>query len=274
MRAYLAALPDVPSDARGVARVRRCLESLQRPDLRYLVATVLGADAAPIARVAAAILRAAGARSGILGPSLGSTDLDGTPIDDAMLGRAGTLAASAGYQLAATAGDLGQLTRREASVTLSLIAFAEASERVALLPDPEIDPLSPIYAARPDLVILGTLDVSTVDRAWEAVPDGAPVVASSADEAVRSRIEDRAARTGTPLLLGGRDHRIEERGVRVALVVRDDPYVEFDPPPGIGRSELATGLAAALALGVMGIRMREEWVLAGIDSLRAEAVPS
>lgn len=272
MRAYLEALPDLPPDGRSLERTRFCLESLQSPDVRYLVGTILGADGVGIARVAAAVLRAAGARTAILGDDLASTALDGRAIDDALLGRAGTLAASAGYQLADAGRDLGELTRREASVILALTAFAEANERVALLLDPAVAPGDPVHAPRPDLVVIGAVDRDGADRAFEVVPDGRPVVAAALPDEVRARVEEHAASKGTPLLLGGRDQRIDERSGRLVLLVRDEPYVTFDPVPGVERSELATGLAVALALGVMGIRMREEWMLDGLAALREEVV--
>src|SRR6266508_2650489 len=133
VRAYLEALPHLPSDGKALERVRFCLAALQSPDVRYLVAAVVGPDAGEIARVTAAVLRAAGAPTGILGRSLAATTIDGAPIDDGLLARAGTLTAASGYQLADLGRDLGELTRHEASVILGLTAFAEASQRVALL---------------------------------------------------------------------------------------------------------------------------------------------
>ncbi|MBM4435538.1 MAG: hypothetical protein FJ028_10690, partial [Chloroflexi bacterium] len=57
VRAYLEALPDLPPDGRSLERVRFCLSTLLGPDVRYLVGAVVGADAAAVARVAAAVLR-------------------------------------------------------------------------------------------------------------------------------------------------------------------------------------------------------------------------
>lgn len=251
--------------------MRTCLASLQSPDVRCLVAPVLGPGASDVARVAAAVLKAAGARTGILGRSLADTSVDGDPIDEALLGRAGTLAAEAGYQLQATHAELGELARRDGIVVVGLTAFAEAGQRVALLLDEEVTVSDPAHAPLPDLVVLGNVDARTVDRALALVPEGRPaVVAPLADDA-RARVEARAAEAGTPMLLGDRDHRLVERDGKLELYVRDERYVTFEPVPGIPAWQLATGIAAALALGVMGIRMREDWVLAGIGALRAEA---
>ena len=272
MRAYLEALPDLPSDGKGLERVRFCLSALLGPDLRYLVATVLGPDAPAIARTAAAVLRAAGAPTGILGRSLADTTVDGVPIDDALLARAGTLAAASGYQLADSRRDLGQLTRREGSVILALTAFAEASQRVALLIDAAIVPSDVAHAPRPDLIVIGSVDGENVDRALALLPAEGPVLVSALPSDARARVEERVAALGVPALLGDRDHRIDEREGRLVFSVRDEPYVTFDRVPGVERGALATGIAAALALGVMGIRMREEWVTQGIATLAAEPV--
>lgn len=272
MRAYIEALPDLPSDGKALERVRFCLSTLQGPDVRYLVAAVLGPDAPAIARVTAAVLHAAGAATGILGRSLEDTTVDGAPIDDALLAQAGTLAAAAGYQLADAGRDLGELTRREGSVILALTAFAEASQRVALLLDAEIAPSDVVHAAHPDLVVIGTVDRDTADRALGLLSEDRPVVIAALASELRAHVEARVTAMGIPALLGERDHRIDEREGRLVFSVRDEPYVTFDQVPGVDRPALATGIAAALALGVMGIRMREDWVTQGIATLRPEPV--
>lgn len=271
-RAYLQALPDIPPDERALQRVRFCLGSLQSPDVRYLVATVLGPGATGVARVTAAVLRAAGARTGVLGRTLEDTAIDGAPIDDTLIGQAGTLTASSGYQLQATNAELGELTRREGVVILALTAFAEASERVALLMDEEVLPHDPVHAPVPDLVVVGNVDAAAADRAIGLVPDARPAVVAPLAPEARDRIERSAAEAGKPMLLGGRDHAVAERDGRLEFLVRGEPYVTVDAVPGIEPWQLATGVAAALALGVMGIRMREEWVVAGLDALRKEPV--
>lgn len=268
VRTYLAALPDVPPDEKALERVRFCLSTLQTPDVRYLVATVVGPHAPAVGRVIAAVTAAAGAPTGLLGRSLAEVTLGGAPIDDALLGPAGTLSAASGYQLADTRSDLGELSRRDGTVLLALTAFAEASQRVAVLIDDAADPWDPAHAPRPDLVVIASGDADVARGALALVPDGCPCVVAPVADAARDELGARAAERGIPLLTGGHDHRVEERDGRWTFLVRDDPYVTFDPPPGIGPRETSTGLAAALALGLMGIRMREEWLLAGLAALR------
>lgn len=274
MRAYLDALPDIPPDERAIERVRACLASLQAPDIRYLVATVLGPGSSAIARVAAAVLRAAGARTATLGRSLDEALLDDGPIDDPLLARAGTLSAASGYQLADSAPELGELSRREGIVILALTAFAEANERVALLLDPAMDPTDPVHAPRPDLVVIGPVGPAEVERAFGLVPEGRPLVLAPLPSGSRQMADARLATLGVPALVGDRDYRAIERGGQLELTVRDEPYVRLDPLPGVDLAELATGIAAALALGALGIRMREDWIVAGIDALRGAPVGS
>lgn len=274
VRAYLGALPDLPSDGKVLERVRFCLASLQSPDVRYLVATLLGPGAPVIARVAAAVLRAAGAPTAVVGPDVDATTIDGAPIDDGLLGRAGTLTAAAGYQLADAGRDLGQLTRREAGVILALTAAAEASQRVVLLVDEGLVADDAAQAPRPDLVVVGTLDDASTDAALALVPPGRPVVLGAPASAARAAVEAKVDALGVPALIGGRDHRLDERDGRLVFSVRDEPYVTIDAVSGIDTGALATGIATALALGVMGIRMREDWVIDGIAALRATRVAS
>lgn len=254
--------------------MRFCLSTLLGPDVRYLVAAILGPDAADIARVAASVLRAAGAPTGVFGSGLAAATVDGMPIDDALLGRAGTLTAASGYQLADAGRDLGELTRREAETILALSAFADASQRVALLVDPAVTPNDAVHAVRADLVVVGSVERDAAERAIALVPEGRPLVATVLPEPSRAFIEERTAALGIPAMIGGRDHAVDERAGELAFSVRGEPYVTFAPVAGLSPDVLATGIAAALALGVMGIRMREEWVTGGIDRLRAEAVAS
>lgn len=269
VRAYLAALPDVPPDEKTLERVRFCLSSLQGPDVRYLVASVVGPGAPRVARVMAAVTAAAGAPTGLLGRSLADTTAGGSPLDDALLGRAGTLAAASGYQLADARPDLGELSHRDASVIVALLAFAEASQRVAILVDESVCSTDPGHAPRPDLVVITGGTIDTVTAALALVPDGCPcVVGATADGSVSARVEAVATERGLPTLVGGRDHRIEESDGRWTFFVRDDPYVTIDAVAGMPAPDASTALAAALALGMMGIRMREEWIHDGIAALR------
>jgi hypothetical protein len=268
VRAFLDALPEIPPTQQGLGRVRRCLEALQDPDVRYLVATLVGPGAPVVARLAAAVLTAAGARTATLGRSLEDTVVDGAAIDDGLLATAGTVVASAALELHAADASFGELTRREGIVLVALTAFAEASQRVALLLDEDVRPLDPAHAPRADVVVVTRVADAELDRAVSLMSGGRPAVAASLDDPARRRIEDWATATGTPLLLGDRDHAVRERGGRLEFSVRGEPYVTFDPLPRVEPWQLGCGIAAALALGVMGIRMREDWVVAGLDALR------
>lgn len=268
VRAYLDGLPDAPPDGRSVDRVRFCLHSLQRPDIRYLVAVIVGGGAAEIARVTSAILRAAGAPTATLGPTSADATLDGAPIDDGLLARAGTLTASADYQLRATGSEGAELTRREAQVILALTAFAEANERVALLVDEEVRPDDPIHAPTPDLVTIGEVDGTSAERALSLVPEGRPAVTAELAGEIRDRCERLAGERGIPILVGGRDHSIVQTAAGLEFSVRGERYVTVEPVAGFASWRIAAGIATALALGVMGIRMREDWISEGLATLR------
>jgi folylpolyglutamate synthase/dihydropteroate synthase len=276
VRAYLDSLADLPPGERSVERVRTCLASLQNPDVRYLVATVIGPAAPGVARVAAAVLRSAGARTATLGATLDRTLVDRDAMDDALLAKAGTMAAASGYQLAASAPELGELTRREGRVILALTAFAESSQRVALLLDPASDRHDPIHAPRPDLVVIASRGWAEVERALDhlGASQPTPVVVATPEERAREVVLSRVTELGVPALIGGRDYSIREQGSEVEMLVRDETYVRFEPPALVDHDELATGIATALALGALGIRMREEWILAGMDELRGAPVHS
>lgn len=254
MRAFLAGLPDAATVARGHDRVRSMLESLQRPDVRFLVVALVGGGAAAIARPTRGILEAAGAR----------TSAFGDPLEEVLLARAGTLAAAATYQLAASRPELGEPTRREVEVTLALTAFAEAGTRVVLLIDPAVDPDDPVHAPLADLVVIGQVDADGAARAIALVPEGRPCVAATQSApGARERLEEVSRTRGVPLLQGGRDFIFAEEDGAVTVTVGDQAYARLPRAPDVGPVELATGVAAALGAGVLGIRMREEWVVQG-----------
>lgn len=269
VRAFLGALPDAPADARSRDRVRFCLSALLGPDVRYLVAPLLGADAPGIARVTAAVLRAAGASTAVFAGTLGSARLDGDPIDDALLARAGTFTAASGYQLAG--GGLGELTRCEAETILALCAFAEAGRRVVLLVDDAVRPDDALHAPRPDVVVIGAVDRAAAVRAMSLVPEGCPVVTTPLTGDALAYVDAGVKAAGIPAMIGGRDHAVAEDRGELVFSVRGERYVSFAPVDGISCAVLAGGIAAALALGAMGIRMREEWVTSGVASLRVGA---
>jgi hypothetical protein len=267
VRAFLDALPDAPPDGRAIARVRACLASLQDPDVRYLVACLVGPEGPAVARVMTAVLEAAGAPTGTVGTV---TTLSGAPIDDALFSAAGTQAASAVYTVHETRPDLGEVGRREASVLLGLVAFAEGGRRVGLLVDEDVVPGDPVHAPSPDVVVIAGVGASGFVTAAELAPEGRTVIAMAPADDARTAIEEWEKRPDRRLLLGGRDHALRrDAGGHCTFTVRGDPYVAFVPVDGIDDAQMSCALAACLALGALGIRMREDWFVAGLDALRA-----
>lgn len=266
MRAFLAGLDDGAPDARGLARVRFALETLGRPDVRYLVATIVGDGAPTIARCARAVLEAAGAPTRVMSPD--PMDVAAT-FDEPLLARAGTLASASFYQQQASHPELGEMLRSDMAVIVGLVAFAETNARVALLLDPGVEPEAPSHAPDPDLVVMGRLDAAGLERAMPLLARGRPAVAAPQSEEVRERIEAAAPERGVPLLLGGRDFSLTGDGQRMTLVVGDERYEDLESDPDADLDLVGTGFAAALALGVLGIRMRPEWLRAGARDLEA-----
>jgi hypothetical protein len=268
VRAFLDALPDAPPDGRAIARVRACLASLQDPDVRYLVACLVGPDAPDVARVMTAVLEAAGAPTGTVGAT--TTTLSGAPMDEALFSAAGTHAASAVYTVHETRPDLGEVGRREASVLLGLVALAEGGARAGLLLDEDVVPGDPVHAPSPDVVVIAGVGASDIVAAAELAPEGRTVIAMAPGDDARAAIEQWEKRPDRRLLLGGRDHALRrDAGGHCTFTVRGDPYVSFAPVDGIDDAEMSCALAACLAVGALGIRMREDWFVAGLDALRA-----
>ncbi|CAN5253270.1 hypothetical protein BH18CHL2_BH18CHL2_04840 [soil metagenome] len=259
VRAFLATLP-ARGDGRAAARVSFFLDVLQRPDIRYLVAPVVGGSAARIAAVGAAILETAGAPTGRL--ERGVATVSGRPFDEPLLARAGTLAAAATYQLGASRPDLGEPTRREVEVTLALSAFAEANVRVALLVDEALEARA-AAGAKPDLVIAGRIEAPDVEPLLALARRRVPIVAAAQDPSTQARLEAGAAAHALPLLLGGRDFSHDDHGTESDVRVGSERYGRLPRGGALAGWELATGVAAALGLGILGIRLRPEWVAAG-----------
>ncbi|MDP9265885.1 MAG: hypothetical protein M3O91_07205 [Chloroflexota bacterium] len=260
VRAFLAGLDDEAPDTHGLSRVRFALETLGRPDVRYLVAAVVGDGASTVARCARAVLEAAGAPTQLM--TDGVQGVIGL-LDEPLLARAGTLAAASFYQQQASHPELGEMRRREMAVVIGLVAFAETNARVALLLDPRVIPDEPSHAPAPDLVVLGRLDKPGLERAMTMLARGRPAVAAPQSPDVRACLERAAPDRGVPLLLGDRDFAVTSDGPRMALRVGDESYEDLDHAVDADDELVGTGFAAALALGVLGIRMRPEWVHAG-----------
>ena len=266
MRAFLAGLEEEPPEPRGLARVRFALETLGRPDVRYLVAAVVGDGAPVIARCAGAVLEAAGALTRVLADDAQEIV---EALDVPLLARAGTLASASFYQQQASHPELGEMARRELAVLIGLVAFAETSARVALLLDAKVVPEDPSHAPAPDLVVLGRLDGAGLERAMTLLARGRPAVSAPQAPEVRARFERDAPGLGVPLLLGDRDFALDRDATGMTLRVGDERYRDLESAVDADDGLVATGFAAALALGVLGIRMRPEWVRAGARELAA-----
>lgn len=249
----------------------RALIAAGRPDVRYLVARVCGSAARPIAEVCAAVLAEAGAPTGILD---GEPRLPTGPLDDALYERAGRLALSMAYQLGLQRPDLGECSRREIEVTLALTAFAEASMRVVLLVEERPGSDAPMDAVEADISVFGRLTAEQVDVALSQLPDGRPVVAAPQDAQISDRIVAVATERGLPLLLGGRDFSAEEVAGGSDVIVAGERYTALPHGEHLEGWFLATGIAAALGVGALGVRMRSEWVVAGAREAARRTMPS
>ena len=238
----------------------RALIDASRPDVRYLVARVCGSAARPIAEVCAAVLAEAGAATGVLD---GEPRLPAGPLDGALYERAGHLVLSSAYQLGLQRPELGECSRREIEVTLALTAFAEASMRVVLLVEERPGADAPLSAVGADITVLCRLTAEHVEPALALLPDGRPVIAAPQEDAVRGRIEAVATERGLPLLLGGRDFTAEDVADASDVIVAGERYAALPRGEHVDGWMLATGIAAALGVGMLGVRMRSEWVVAG-----------
>ncbi len=248
----------------------QALIDTNRPDVRYLVARVSGGSAERIARVCAAVLHAAGAPTGLLARE---PLLPTGPLDDALYVRAGLLVLSGANQLGLNRPDLGEPSRREVDVALALTAFAEASLRVVLLveEEPGSDPAMAVVAA--DLAVLGRLGAEEVTAAFTGIADGTPIVCAPQDAATRERVLALAKEHALPLLLGDREFSCEDGATTSDVVVAGQRYPALPRADDVAGWELATGIAAALGIGVLGVRMRDEWIVAGARAAAGATMP-
>ena len=266
MRAFLAAADERPPDPAGVARVRAGLEILGRPDIRYLVATVRGSGAVTIARYARAILEAAGAPTG----------MPGDPMGDELFGAAGTESASAGYSLGASRPDLGELSRADLALLLELTALAAVNRRVVLLVDAGPVGATTLFdAIAADVSVFSGLE-DDIASALGAVPAGRPVVVIpptppppvGGDD--HDRIDRVATERGIAILRAGREVSVDRRDRSLAVTVAGETYAGLASAAGDDPWHVAAGVATALAVALLGIRMRPEWVVRGVSAAAAE----
>ncbi len=266
-----AAIAELPASATGPARERmRALIDTNRPDVRYLVARVGGGSAARIARICAAVLEAAGAPTGILDTE---PSLPAGPVDDALYVRAGLLVLSGADQLRTNRPELGEASRREVEVALALTAFAEASVRVVLLVEEEPGADAALSVVTADLAVLCRLDAGLVDAALAAIADGTPVVAAAQETGIRARLETAAKDRALPLLLGDREFTHEDHDGTSDVIVAGQRYAALPRGRDVPGWELATGVVAALGIGALGVRMRDEWIVAGARAAAGATMP-
>lgn len=260
-----------PATAAGPARERmRSLIATNRPDVRYLVARVSGGSAGRIARVCAAVLDAAGAPTGLLA---GEPLLPTGPVDDALYVRASLLVLSGADQLGRGRPELGEPSRREVEIAIALTMFAEASLRVVVLVEEEPGLDQALAVVNADLVVLCHLVAPEVDAAFSGIADGTPVVSAPQDAATRERIETIVQERALPLLLGDREFSSEDRGTTTDVIIAGQRYASLPRAAGTTGWELATGVTAALGIGALGVRMRDEWVVAGARAAAGATMP-
>lgn len=292
MRAYVRELPDyelaggspfVAADA-GLRRTAKLLDLLGRPDVRYLAAQVAGTNGkGSTSAMLAAILEAAGARSGLYtSPHLRRWEeriqIERRPIEDGLLAEAGALVLDAVLQLAP---EDGRLTRFEFWTALACVAFALASCRVAVLEVGLGGRFDATSAARVDLAvltrialdhtaILGDTLAAIAEEKAAIVRERMPAVSAPQEEDARRVIVARAAAAHAPLLLGGRDFSWRRSGEALDVTVLGQVYEGLRVPlRGTYQDEnAATAVAAALAMGALGIKLRPEMVAEGISRAR------
>ena len=256
MREFLLTIPDRSNDAGTVVRMRGYLEALGRPDVRYLVGAIRGGGAPTIARYARAVLSAAGA-------TVAARD---DPLDDPLIAIAGTSVATIAYQLGALRPELGQPSRREVETLIAFVAHAEASRRVLLVLDEDLDPQAPVHGALPDVIAIGRAGDDAVAAAIADAPDRRPVILAPRDPAgVDAAMRQRAL----PHALGGRDFAVTAAGPAMGLSVGDERYSDLALGVGDDPELAATGIVMALAIAALGVRMRPEWVEQGAQAAAA-----
>jgi len=256
VREFLQTLPDRPNDAGTVARMRGYLEALGRPDVRYLIGAIRGGGAPLIARYARAVLSAAGATVAALDD----------PLDEPLIAIAGTSVATIAYQLSAQRPELGQPSRRDVETLIAFVAHAEASRRVLLFTDEELDAQAPAHGAMPDVIAIGRASPEVVAAAIADAPERRPMILAPQDAAAI----DAAMRTRPlPYVLGGRDFVVTAGGSPMELSLGEERYADLALGAGDDPELAATGIVTALAVAAFGVRMRPEWVEQGASAAAA-----
>ncbi|HKW78322.1 MAG TPA: cyanophycin synthetase, partial [Candidatus Limnocylindria bacterium] len=292
IRAYVRELPDYEvtggspfagKDA-GLRRTTKLLDLLGRPDVRYLVAQVAGTNGkGSTAAMLSSSLEAAGARTGLFtSPHLARWEerirISGAVIGDALLAESGALVLDAALQLEAAEGDL---TRFEFWTALACVAFGLAACRAAVLEVGLGGRYDATTAARVDLAVITRIGLDHTAILGNSVEEIAtekaaimrarmPTVSAPQEPAAREIITSRADALAAPLLLGGRDFTWVRTPEGLDVTVFAQTYAGLRLPlRGLFQDENAsTAVAAALAMGTLGIKMRPEMIEAGIASAR------
>jgi hypothetical protein len=256
VREFLLTLPDRPNDPGTVPRMRGYLEALGRPDVRYLVGMIRGGGASVVARYARAVLEAAGATVGAWND----------PLDEPLIAIAGTSVATIAYQLASFRPELGEISRPEAETLLAFVAHAEASRRVLLLLDEDLDAQAPVHGALPDVIAVALASDEHVAATIADAPDRRPIILAPRDAtgivgAMRAR--------ALPYVVGGRDFTARAAGMGMGLAVGDERYADLSLGVGDDPELAGTGIVTALAIAALGVRMRPEWVQLGARAAAA-----
>jgi len=188
------------------------------------------------------------------------------PLDEPLIAIAGTSVATIAYQLTALRPELGEPSRRDAETLIAFVAHAEASRRVLLLLDEELDARSPLHGALPDVIAIGRASDGAVAAAIADAPDRRPMVIAPRDA---SGIEGAMRARTLPYVLGGRDFVATAAGAGMGLAVGDERYSGLDLGAGDDPELAATGIVTALAIAALGVRMRPEWVELGARAAAA-----
>lgn len=277
---------DAEAGQRGLRRTAALLERLGRPQARFGAVLIAGSKGkGSTAAILAAILRAAGLRTGLsTSPHLHTVRerivLDGVPIAEATFADLAGRVEDAAVALERDEPELGAVTTFEVLTALGFLAFAEAGCELAVV---EVglgggydatNVLVPLVSVISRLdyehtAILGrTLPEIAVAKAGIIKP-GVPVVVAPQEPAPLAVIAAVAAERGSPLLIGGKDWRLAGtwrdfdafgpwgayRGLRLAL-------------PGAHQVENAgLALAACWALRASGVVIAEPATRAGLAAV-------
>jgi len=256
---------EITGMAPGLERIEALLAALGHPESRYTLVQVGGTNGkGSAAAMLAGILKAAGRRVGLYtSPHLVSfrerIRVNGAPIaEDAVadgVDALGTLIARE------------DATMFEAATALALDHFAHEGVEIAVLEVGLGGRGDATTVGRPAVTVLTRIDIdherwlgSTIESIADAkaaiIRSGTAVVSAQRPEA-RAIIEARAAEAGVPLLLEGRDLRVEAReaGVDGARIDCTGPGFRFTdlalPLPGVHQP--GNALAAVTAAHVLGV---------------------